>query len=270
ERALEEQHRRQPDRDRQARERDRPPGGGHGGGDRALAALAARELVAEAVDDEQRVVDRDAEPDQGDDVDRVLRHVREAVERERAPDAADDGQDADAERQAGGDEGGEDQDQQQQRHRQRHRLRSLQVGLQRLVEGLVDGHEARAGHRQHVGRDLRPEVVVDRPRLLGGGVDLDDDERLVTVGGREAGRDRDREQDARSGDRGPAEAVDESTPACEHLYLSSANTADSDIAFSASTASSALKSGSIRFWTMIPSTAASTTEAIARAGFGSA
>src|SRR5207248_2096732 len=72
--------------------------------------LAAGELVAEPVDDEQRIVDRDAESDQRDDVERVLRYVGEAVQEERAADAADDRQDAHAQGQAGSDDRREDQD----------------------------------------------------------------------------------------------------------------------------------------------------------------
>src|SRR5205809_1417700 len=72
--------------------------------------------------------------------------------------------------------------------------------------------------------------------------------------------------------------IDKTTPASEHFSLSysvlepwaGGKIADRDIALRVSTASSALKSGSMRFWIMIPSTAASMTAAIPCAGVGSA
>src|SRR5206468_6398471 len=63
ERALVEEHPRESDRDGEPGERDRPARGRHGARDRVVDREAARELLAEAIDDEQRVVDRDAEAD---------------------------------------------------------------------------------------------------------------------------------------------------------------------------------------------------------------
>ena len=100
--ALEEEHRREPYRDGDAGEGDGAAGGGDGGGDRVLAARACGQLVSEAVDDEERVVDRHAEADQGDDVERVLRDVGVTVEEEGPRQPTDDGEDAHPEREAGG------------------------------------------------------------------------------------------------------------------------------------------------------------------------
>ena len=125
--ALEEQHRRQADGDRQTGERDRAARGRHRGREGALATLAAGELVAEPVDDEQRIVDRDAESDQRDDVERVLRYVGEAVQEERAADAADDRQDAHAQGQAGSDDRREDQDEKDEGDGKRDVLGALKV-----------------------------------------------------------------------------------------------------------------------------------------------
>ena len=148
ERALEEQHRGKADGHSQSGEGDGAAGRGDSRRDRIFATCARGDLVSEPVDDEERVVDRHSESDERDDVQRVLRHVGEAVEEESAGQSTDDRQDADAERKARGHDGSEDDDEQDERHRQRHGLRALKVGLERGVEGLVDGHEAGAGHGQ--------------------------------------------------------------------------------------------------------------------------
>ncbi len=64
ERSLEEQHGAEADRDRETREHDRMPGGVERRDEGVVAARTPFELVAVARHDEQRVVDRHAEPDQ--------------------------------------------------------------------------------------------------------------------------------------------------------------------------------------------------------------
>ena len=118
ERALVEEHPRQSDRDRQAGERDRATGGRERARQRLLRADASAQLLAEPAGDEERVVDRDAESDEGDDVERVLRDVGDARQQEDATKPTDDRQHADAEWQQRRDHGPEHEEQEQQRQGQ--------------------------------------------------------------------------------------------------------------------------------------------------------
>ena len=87
ERERHEDQQREPDRDRRPGEDHRAAGRLHRPHDRRLDLQSVRQLLAEAVDDQQGVVDRDPEPDQEDQVRDVRRHgdeVRDHVdERER-------------------------------------------------------------------------------------------------------------------------------------------------------------------------------------------
>ena len=121
-------------------EDDRAAGGLHRPHDRVVLVRPRAELLAEAVDDEQRVVDRDPEADQLHEVRRVrrrLRQVRDPVDDpERARDRA----------------GGEDE-------RDRHRARE--------AEHERAARAARSGSRSHspllqVLVEDRVEVVLDR------------------------------------------------------------------------------------------------------------
>ena len=82
ERQRHEEHQREPDPDRRAAEDDRAAGRLHRAHDRvlSLATPAAAELLAIPVDDEQRVVDRDPEPDQHHEVLEVGRQLHEVRE----------------------------------------------------------------------------------------------------------------------------------------------------------------------------------------------
>ena len=64
----------------QAREQRRAPGGGHGLDQRGVRVVVDRELLAIAEHDEHRVVDRDREADQRDDVRHVDGHVHRVGE----------------------------------------------------------------------------------------------------------------------------------------------------------------------------------------------
>ena len=74
ERHRHEQEQRETDRDRGPGEHDRAAGGGHRPEDCVVGLAAARELFTEPIDDEERVVDRDPEPDQLHEVRHVRRH----------------------------------------------------------------------------------------------------------------------------------------------------------------------------------------------------
>ena len=139
---LEEQHGAQPDG-------DGDPGEGHGsargpdGGDQGgLDRLAAGQLFAEAVDDEERVVDRDPKTDQGHDVGGIGRNVGNPSQQADCGQPADDRQPAHAQGKKHADHGGEDQEQQGHDDQQGYELRPLQVGGQVFVEVVPDGDVA--------------------------------------------------------------------------------------------------------------------------------
>ena len=77
ERERDEQEQREPDRDGGAGEDDRAPGGLHRPDDRRLDLATAAQFFSKAIDHEQRVVDRDPQPDQEDEVGHVRRGGQE-------------------------------------------------------------------------------------------------------------------------------------------------------------------------------------------------
>ena len=80
ERDREHEHRRQPDRHGDGAEQDRPAGGPHGAHDGHAGLVPAGELLAVARDDEQAVVDRQAEAQRRRGVEGEDRHVGELGE----------------------------------------------------------------------------------------------------------------------------------------------------------------------------------------------
>ncbi len=87
----------------------------------------ACELLAEAVDDEQRVVDRDAESDQRHDVGREHRDVGDVGEREHDRQHDRDHEQRQQQRHDAGDEAAEHDDEHDQRQRARDQLGAHQV-----------------------------------------------------------------------------------------------------------------------------------------------
>ena len=140
ERQRQRDQRQQADRHRSSREQHRAPGGLHRAHDRLVGVVRARELLAEAVDDEQRVVDGDAEPDQLDQV----RHVGR-----RGGEPGDPVHDAERTRDRAGGE--------QERHRHRHREAEH---AQQHEQGDRQGD---ALPLRQVVREDRVEVVLGRP-----------------------------------------------------------------------------------------------------------
>ena len=80
----------EPDRDRRAREEHGVAGRAHRRAQRLRRVRAAEQLLAEAVDDEQRVVDRDRDADQRDEVRHVDRRRREPCNPVHDPQRAGD------------------------------------------------------------------------------------------------------------------------------------------------------------------------------------
>jgi hypothetical protein len=129
------EHAEQRDHDRRAGEEDRPPGGGHrqldSGGDIA-AVLAVG--VAVAREDEERVVDADAEPDHqrevGGEVDHVDKAAAERDQAEAGPEPEQSGHD----RQSHREQGAEAEQQHDDRGADADNGREADAGLLRLLD----------------------------------------------------------------------------------------------------------------------------------------
>ena len=148
--ALEEKHGTQPDRDRDPGEGHRATGGPHAGDERLLRTSARGHLLAEAVHDEERIVDRHPETDQGDDIRGIGRYIGEARQHTDAGEAPHDGKPAHPQRQQHADHGGEDDQEQGNDDDQRDQLGPLQVGSQELIEVRTDSDITGAKHRKTV------------------------------------------------------------------------------------------------------------------------
>ena len=164
-----------------ARERDRATGGGHRDGNCLFASSPGRELVAESIDDEQRIVDGERQPDQGHDVGRVLGNVGEARQQHRPGQPADDREQADSQREEGGDDRGEDEDEHQKCDRKGDVFGPHEVRVEGRVEGKVEWNLTRGddGERSWVDRGNHlVDVPLRRPGLV---FELHHDQRLVPV-----------------------------------------------------------------------------------------
>ena len=115
------------------------PGRRHRPHDRAVDVLRRSELLAEAVDDEQRVVDREPEPDELDEVRDVADH-RELVreQRRRCPSVAGDRARGEAKRHEHGEREAEHREEHRERDRQRDRLAAQQVVREHGLEVVLD------------------------------------------------------------------------------------------------------------------------------------
>ena len=133
------------------------------------------QLLAVAGNEQQAVVDPEPEPGTGDDVERVGRHRREAVEHAQQQQRAEDGEPAADERQERRHHASEDQEREQEEDREGDQLGALQVLLHLVVDlHGRDRHAAdrRARHRVHPPvdalRGLAPAPLRDaRPRGRG-------------------------------------------------------------------------------------------------------
>lgn len=162
----EEQHRRKGHRDGEGGEEDRASGGAQGGADRRERFGAAGEFLAEAADDEQGVVDGEAEAEGGGEVHREDRHVGELGQAAQHRVRAEDGDDADAERQQGGDRAAEDHHQQHEGDRQGDHLGAQQVLLDGGLHFVphrdrpADAHLHRAVRAPELGRDAVQDLPI--------------------------------------------------------------------------------------------------------------
>ncbi len=157
---------REPDRDREPGDEHRSARRLHRPDDRVLDARLPLRLLAEAVHDEQRVVDREAEADELDEV-RHEGDEREHV-RERPDDAERRGDRArgDEKRHERGQREPEHEQEHGERGRERDRLAPAQVGGEHRVEVVLESrlsrHERRrpAGPVQRAPQRLRPRLRV--------------------------------------------------------------------------------------------------------------
>ena len=99
-------------------EDDRPAGGGQGAADGVLDVAALGEVLTEAGQDEQRVVDADAESDHGSDHDRPAGDVDDVRHQGQRPGADREAEQGRPDRQAHGDDGPEGQQQDHDRDHQ--------------------------------------------------------------------------------------------------------------------------------------------------------
>ena len=160
----------------QAGEEHGAAGGGHGPADRdgggvGLVERLQRQLLTEAADDEERVVDGQADAQQRDHVDREDRDLGELRDHPDHREGAEHRDDTDHGRHQGGDRGAEDQQREQDDDRQRDELGALEVVGGDLVDVVVDGVrpgdrglQAAGLRRVEHGRDA---VVADQEVVLG-------------------------------------------------------------------------------------------------------
>ena len=113
--------------------------------------MTSPHLLAKAIRDEERVVDRNSEADERDDVEGVDRYIGHARDQEHAGNAADDREDAHAERHKRRDDRPEDHEKEHEGERQRDGLRPVQVFLENVVESVIDREEPGRLDPQRVG-----------------------------------------------------------------------------------------------------------------------
>ena len=158
-----------------------------GGLDRLHHGVVRREPVAQllpvAGDDEQAVVDAQAEPQRGGEVDGEHRHVGDRPEQEQHQERAEDSHRADEERQRGAHDAAEHEHEQEQGQRDGDHFGPCEGGLDRVAELLV--HRRRPAHRHLDGALPAPQAVPDLGHGLVGRVVLGGDpaqhQRLVTA-----------------------------------------------------------------------------------------
>ena len=163
-----------------------------GGADRPFHGLGdgspATQLLAVAAHDEQRVVDRQGEPEHRRDVEHEDAHLDALGDEEDEREAARDRQARDEQWHPGRDQRAEDEQEHDGDDRQRDELGLLEV-LLGLLGGIL-GDRAVAGQLEGVARgrlDGSANGVDEVDGLLIGGVELDDDVGGVTGGADEAG-----------------------------------------------------------------------------------
>ncbi len=162
-----------------------PPGGVQCRAQGRLDVVPGLQLLAEAVDDEQRIVDAQAQPQGRGEVEREDAHVGDRGEHAQHGQGADHGIDADEHRQQPGHDRAEDGDEQQQGHRDGQGFGDREV-LLHLRGQVGDRLRDPAGLDRHALRRGRREGGLERGDALAVVVlvalDVRDDERGSAAG----------------------------------------------------------------------------------------
>ena len=140
-----------------------PAGGPHRPLQRLGGVDPLGQLLAEARDDEQRVVDREAEPGAGDQVDGEHRHRLDLVHEPHPDEGGDDRRAAHQHREQGGDHAAEDDERQQEEQREGEHLGAREVLLDLLAD-LGEGELAAAGGHARLALHARLELLGERRR----------------------------------------------------------------------------------------------------------
>ena len=165
---IDQEQTRQREEDRQPGEEDGPAGGRGRRRDREPGIGAPDQLLPETVDDEQRVVDADAEPDHGGDVRDEQVELGECRRRAEHAEGDDHPGHRQHQRQTGRDHGarGDQQDQERDRKPQPLRPREIllllgdQLGDQRRATGDVDANLVRRRRRGRLGQPRSQRLPV--------------------------------------------------------------------------------------------------------------
>jgi len=180
ERHGDEEQQRETDRNGRAGEEHRAAGRLHRADDRTVDVARGSELLAEPVDDKQRVVDGEPEPDELDEI-RDIAHHRDAM-RETEDDGERRGDRAGRkhERHEHGEREPEHREEHRERDRQRDRLAAQQVVREHRLEVVLDRRLAgdvrarlpgeRASHRRRVALrvlevERRVDLAVEQPAV---------------------------------------------------------------------------------------------------------
>ena len=156
-----------------------------------LDVVGPGELFAEPADHEQRVVDRQTEPEDGRDVDREGRDVGDRREGAQQAEGTEDGDDADGHREQRGHETAEDHEEQQDQHGHREHLGTHDVGLGEVLHlGEDDDGPADVGRPSGGSlHQLFDAVDLRLPLLLGRAGEGEDGEGAAPVAPEQAGGD---------------------------------------------------------------------------------
>jgi hypothetical protein len=150
------------DDDGRAGEQHRAAGGRDRARDRLVRLHPARERVAVRRDDEERVVDPDAEAEHDRERRRGRRHLGHVTEQRDAGQADDDADQRGQNRQPHRDERAEREGEHDQRHREADDLAALRLGLRQLRAERTAGRGSEAGVLGGVRVVEDPLRVVDR------------------------------------------------------------------------------------------------------------
>ena len=170
-RQRQDDHRQKPDRDGRAGDDHRVAGVGHRLDERRLDVVPVAELIAEAEDHQQRVVDRHAEADQRDQELDDDRDVRDVGQRPHQGEGVEDRRHRDGDRHQHGGQRAEDEEQDHERaeasdHGLEQHARAAASMRARLLERVMAGHlhsrsgrqAGRRGRAHALGTALRVEL----------------------------------------------------------------------------------------------------------------